>query len=211
MPNPDNSRQGADMKDAATALAGLRQFLLQPRTAETPHLLLLGSVGLGHAHLVEQPDRSGVICCGMVDEDGAPQECLMNTSAYALLVCIGVLGQSAFMNTTDGRPFLKVFGRASEKAGIVFARLLLGAEGGERVEYRDGDQLNLTFANLVLSSGRAKRGVMEWYPLALGHSASLPDALFPGTPEEKFEAAKILLRSAMERVETELGDLHASR
>ena len=189
---------------SAIALAGLRQFLLQPRPVQTRQLLLLSEVG-GISGAAVEGEAGGlpVIEFNLEDKDGKALRWRCNPAAYAMLLLIVVCGQSVFVDATDERRYLKVFGKKTRSAGTVFSRLIAGAEEEEVYRYADGDQFNLTCANIVYSgrNQRTANGSVENYGEILISAADAPDALFPGTPQDKTEAAKLLLRMALEGLE----------
>jgi hypothetical protein len=92
-----------------------------------------------------------------------------------------------------------VGGRMGEAAGIVFARVLAGAEAEEEVRHVNGNQLDLTFKNLTFARNtKARRGTVDanegtgWYPVLLSQLT-----------EDEFEGGKRLLHAAMHRLEQE--------
>ncbi|MCJ2041964.1 hypothetical protein MKK55_23850 [Methylobacterium sp. J-059] len=188
----------------AVALAGLRQFLTQPCSAQTLRLLLLAEVG-GITRIAVEGEAGGlpVIEFNLEDKDGKALRCRCNPGAYAMLLLIVVCGQSVFVDATNGRRYVKVFGRKARSAGTVFSRLIAGAESEEDFGYADGDTLNLTCANIVFSRNnrRTANDTVENYGEIIISVVDAPDALFPGTPGDKTEAAKQLLRMAMDGLE----------
>lgn len=189
---------------AAVALAGLRQFLLQPRPVQTLQLLLLSEVG-GISGVAVEGEAGGlpVIAFNLEDRDGKPLRWRCNPAAYAMLLLIVVCGQSVFVDATNERRYLKVFGKKARSAGTVFSRLIAGAEAEEDYRYADGDTLNLTCANIVYSRSnrRTANDSVENYGEILWSVVDAPDAIFPGDPGEKMDAAGPLLRMAMEGLE----------
>lgn len=187
----------------AVALAGLRQFLLQPRSAQTLPLLLLAEVGGITGVTIEEAVAGLPVIAFDLENKGRLFRCRCNPAAYAMLLLIVVCGQSVFVDADDDRRYVKVFGKKNRSAGTVFSRLIAGAEEEEVYRYADRDQLNLTCANIVYA-GRNRRtanDTVENYGEILISVVDAPDALFPGTPGDKTEAAKQLLRMAMDGLE----------
>ncbi|MCP2080837.1 UNVERIFIED_ORG: hypothetical protein J2W74_002023 [Methylorubrum zatmanii] len=202
-----------DITQDALALAGLRQFLLQPRSAQTLELLLLGEIG--GLEGIEVEERYGlvpVIRFQLRDHQDKAVICICNPAGFALLRVIIVCGQSVFVDHTGGRPYVKVFGRKQKSAGTIFARLLGGAEAEEDYTYTNGDTLDLTFANITFRRNniRTASGTPESYGEVLSAAAGASDGLFPGEPEAKVRAAKALWDAVQDRIEEERAEVLAA-
>ena len=195
-----------DITQNALALAGLRQFFLQPRSAQTPELLLLGEIG--GLEGIEAEERDGllpVIRFQLRDKEDKAVICKCNPAGFALLRLIIVCGQSVFVDHANGIPYIKVFGRKAKSAGTVFARLLAGEEAEEDYTYKNRDTLDLTFSNIAFRCNniRTASGTVESYSDIVLAAAGAPDELFPGEPEAKVRAASLLLDAARERAAEE--------
>lgn len=197
-PHPDTQ--------SALTLAGIRQYLSQPRYAQTLELLLLSEVGgVSRVNILERDAPLPVISFEVQDANGTVCRCRCNPSAFALLLLIIVCGQSVFINYASGRPYVKVFGRKDKKAGTVFARLLVEAEAEEDYTYANGDTLNFTFANIEFGrrNPRTANDLHANYGEIAFAAADTPDALFQGDEAHKVQAATALLRAVLERMAEE--------
>lgn len=195
-----------DTTQNVLALAGLRQFLLQPRSAQTLELLLLGEIGGLESIEVEDQDRPRpVIKFRLRDKKDRAVICKCNPAGFSLLRLIIVCGQSVFVDHANGRPYIKVFGRKTKSAGTVFARLLVGAEAEEDYTYKNRDTLDLTFGNIAFRCNniRTASGTVEYYSDIVLAATGAPGELFPGEPEAKVRAASVLLEAARERAAEE--------
>lgn len=195
-----------DTTQGALALAGLRQFLLQPRSAQTLELLSLGEIGgLEGTNIEDQSGPLPVIHFRLRDKEGQAVDCKCNPAGFVLLRLIIVCGQSVFVDHARGRRYIKVFGRKAQSAGTVFARLLAGAEAEEDYTYKNHDTLDLTFGNIAFRCNniRTASGTVESYSDIVLAAAGAPDELFPGEPEAKVRAASALLEAVRERVAEE--------
>jgi hypothetical protein len=137
-----------------------------------------------------------------IENDGAAYRCTCNLGAFALLITALRLGASAFINISNGRPYLKVCGQMKQSAGIVFGRIVAGCEEGEDVTYANGNTLDLRYSNVVpgRANPRTKRGRVEFY----GEVLIRPDTLVQGTPAENHELRNMLLKKAFELLDAEI-------
>lgn len=195
------------------AAAGLRQFLRQPRHAQTLTLLMMREVGgISRVTMESNAAEQPVIEFDLQDNKGQTYHCRCNPAPFAMLLFIIVCGQSVFVDHANGHPYVKVFGRKEKSAGTVFARLVAGAEAEEDFTYANGDRLDLTFRNIVFCrrNPRTANGTPAIVSEILAASVQASSALFGETPEERFEDAKALLDAARSRVVEEREEMAAA-
>ncbi|HZP75847.1 MAG TPA: hypothetical protein VFB45_06885 [Pseudolabrys sp.] len=165
-------------------------YVRQPVDASDPELLLVDLPSWIHkAHISERLEGGrSVVSLVLRDKLGevVEQAVRLQESAFAELLIRTCLGETAFIDWADGKPYLKVFGSRPSAAGIVFARILGRAADGDVVTYLNGDTLDLRAANLMLKRGPSRRNAVDVLAETLYRASEIPDRL--GINRDEFKA-----------------------
>lgn len=204
----------------AQAREAVRLFIEAPNSEESIRGIIAASkCGNIFSAKLETPNgRPAVVAFELHDKDGKLHKCRCNPATFSVLLCIIGLGQSVFINYTDGKPYVKICGKMDDGAGYVFARLIAEALKGEQVKYRNHNTLDLRHPNLwiperktlpkVEDAGESVADVKDRTASAmildlLSKAISEEAPLFPGTPAEQHTAAWGLLQGALDRMQEE--------
>lgn len=189
-----------------TLIACLSHYLRTPPTAESLTLLFEGHPGAGISNVGLESGEGPIVIRFMVaDAGGQLHVCRCEPETFALLLTITAGGGSVFIDRTDDRLYLKVHGQMTSSAGIIFGRVVVGAEDGEEVEYLNSDRLDFRHSNLRIARRRskAKRSPIDIIVETLGTYVDIPDAVIAGSENDKLQAMKALLDIAYDRMANE--------